>query len=266
MKSESESEAQPLQARLVLLGASNLARTFATATTLAQAHIEPAIDLMAAPGHGRSYGSETTVMGRRLPSLLGCALWNDLENREPLPTSAVIMDIGNDLIYGTRVEELIDWLVECVKRLRKHDAEVVIAKPPLAVFELVSPWRFNFFRNLMFRSSRMEFADGLNQARQLDSFLDEMAKEEGVTAIEQPSDWYGWDPVHILRNRSVDTWRTIYNAFPQSEDVQSPPRVRYTDFFYLRSRIPHERHLYGVAQRRQQPVAKLPKKGCLSLY
>ena len=57
------------------------------------------LDILAALGHGRSYGSLSNVSGRVLPGITTCGLWERWENSPALPTRALLTDIGNDLFY-----------------------------------------------------------------------------------------------------------------------------------------------------------------------
>src|SRR4051794_38173405 len=103
--------------RVILLGASNLTRSFPTViATAIQTWSEP-VEIMAAMGHGRSYGQDSSVFGRKISGIFPCALWQDLQNRPKLPTSALVTDIGNDLLYGISPDLLLQWVERCLDRL-----------------------------------------------------------------------------------------------------------------------------------------------------
>ena len=72
---ESSSETRTPACRLVLLGASNLTRGISTVVETAQnIHPQP-LEILAAAGLGRSYGLDSRVLGRKLPGIIHCELW-----------------------------------------------------------------------------------------------------------------------------------------------------------------------------------------------
>ena len=57
--------------RVILLGASNLTRAISTVIGIAQATLDGPLDIVAALGHGRSYGMWSRVLFRELPGING---------------------------------------------------------------------------------------------------------------------------------------------------------------------------------------------------
>src|SRR5438552_19189250 len=97
---KASAEANTSMRRVILLGASNLTRSFPTVVaTVRQTWSEP-VEIMAAMGHGRSYGEDSSFLGRKISGIFPCALWQDLQNRSRLPAVALLTDVGNDLLYG----------------------------------------------------------------------------------------------------------------------------------------------------------------------
>ncbi|MFA9478241.1 hypothetical protein ACERK3_08020 [Phycisphaerales bacterium AB-hyl4] len=70
--------------RIILLGASNLTMALPTLLATAQAMGEGACRFMTALGHGRSFGTRSTVLLRTLPAILDCGLWEQLHRDESL--------------------------------------------------------------------------------------------------------------------------------------------------------------------------------------
>src|SRR2546423_15371382 len=111
---KASAEANTSMRRVILLGASNLTRSFPTVVaTVRQTWYEP-VEIMAAMGHGRSYGQDSSVLGRKISGIFPCALWRDLQNRPPLPTAALVTDIGNGILYGISTDRLLDWVERCL--------------------------------------------------------------------------------------------------------------------------------------------------------
>ena len=61
-------------AAIVVLGASNVSRGLARLAAVARARQPGPVDLFVAAGHGRSYGANSRVLMRRLPSILWSGL------------------------------------------------------------------------------------------------------------------------------------------------------------------------------------------------
>ncbi|HSS47569.1 MAG TPA: hypothetical protein VLX28_01360, partial [Thermoanaerobaculia bacterium] len=138
----------PVQ-RAVLLGASNLRASLPLVVNLLRA--DGALEVLAACGHGRSYGARSRFLGiRHLPGIAGCGLWQALEGRPALPTLALVTDVGNDLVYGAEVAEIVRWIETCLNRLARRRSRVVLTLLPLARLEKLSPWEVRLAVSLLF--------------------------------------------------------------------------------------------------------------------
>src|SRR3990172_1633729 len=105
--------------RVVLLGASNLVRSISTVVETARQIWREPVEIMAAIGHGRSYGQESRLLGRKISGIFPSALWKDLQSRPSLATTALLTDVGNDLGYGGPVATLVAWGERCVGQLAR---------------------------------------------------------------------------------------------------------------------------------------------------
>src|SRR5262245_54451258 len=112
--------------RVILLGASNLVRSISTVVETAREIWHEPIEIMAAIGHGRSYGQDSRMLGRKISGIFPCALWKDLQTRAPLPTVALVTDVGNDLGYGVDVDELTSWVDGCLDHLDRASATTIV--------------------------------------------------------------------------------------------------------------------------------------------
>src|SRR5436190_21759166 len=141
--------------RVILLGASNLTRSFPTVVaTVRQTWSEP-VEIMAAMGHGRSYGQDSSVLGKKISGIFPCALWQDLQNRQSLPTAALVTDIGNDMLYGVSTNQMLDWVERCLDRLAEAGATTIVTQLPAESIERLGERRFQFFRRLFFPRSKL---------------------------------------------------------------------------------------------------------------
>ena len=191
--------------RVVLLGASNVTNGLSTVVaTACQAWGSP-LDILAAIGHGRSYGATSSVLGRSLPGILQCGLWEDLQQRPPLPTAALVTDIGNDLVYGHDVDVILRWLETCLERLHRLVDRLVITRLPLASIAQTPDWQKRLLISLIFPGSRIDPVQTLVKAHELDRQLVAFASRYRAYVVQPDRAWYGWDPIHISRvsQRSV---------------------------------------------------------------
>ena len=112
----------PPQARVVLLGASNLTRGISIVVETARLVLGAPLEVFVAMGHGRSYGKPSRILGRTLPGIVECDLWAALKERPALPTFALVTDIGNDVAYGYETGAIASWVEACLDRLGESGA------------------------------------------------------------------------------------------------------------------------------------------------
>src|SRR5579884_2661810 len=143
--------------RVVLLGASNLTRGLPDVLGIARAVGGGPLDVLAALGGGRSYGLRKSLLGRELPGIRGCGLWDALKQRPPAPTLALVTDIGNDLLYEVPPDEVAGWVAECVDRLQRAGAGVVMTVLPTCNVQTVSPALYASMRTVCFPRCRLGF-------------------------------------------------------------------------------------------------------------
>src|SRR5882757_9397795 len=157
--------------RVILLGASNLTRSFPTVVaTVRQTWSEP-VEIMAAMGHGRSYGQDSVVLGRKISGIFPCALWQDLQSRAALPTTALITDIGNDLLYGATPDRLLDWIERSLDHLARANANVIVTQLPIDSIKALSERRFTLFRRVLFARSTLTLAGAIDLAHEMNERL-----------------------------------------------------------------------------------------------
>ena len=254
--------------RVILLGASNLTRAISPIFGTAQRILGSPLDVMSAIGHGRSYGLETSVLGRRLPGIVPCRLWEDLTQRPPLPTYGLITDIGNDILYGVPESEILTWIGECVARLTSLNARIVLTRLPLASVSEVGNARFSVLRRVLFPNSSLTRLEAIRRAEAIDEAVTRYASQSNVAVIQMERDWYGIDPIHIRIAVIKQAWPRILNEW-RNQESELPivqPRTSLWRALYLRSRTPCERSFGKWTQRRDQPSGRWNDGSSISLY
>jgi hypothetical protein len=202
-----------LNQRAVLLGASNLRASLPLVVNLLRRRAGGPVEILAACGHGRSYGVWSRFLGiRHLPGIAGCGLWRALEARPALPTLALLTDAGNDLVYGAEVTEISRWIEICLDRLARCRAKVVLTLLPLARLERLSPWEARLAVSLLFPGRQAPWPALLERARELDERLRRLGREHGALLVEPETSWYGIDPIHLRRSRRAEVWERLTNA------------------------------------------------------
>src|SRR5918993_3764843 len=89
------------------------------------------VRIVAALGHGRSYGATSAFVVRRLPGILRSGLWAQLESTPIVPTRALVTDVGNDILYGFSGDQILTWVDDAVTRLTQVSADIVLTGLPI---------------------------------------------------------------------------------------------------------------------------------------
>jgi hypothetical protein len=254
-----------LTQRVIVLGASNVVRNMSVVVETARRMRGTPIDLLAAIGHGRSYGQTSWVLGRSLPGILQCELWNEWHGRTALPTAALLTDIGNDILLGASPNQIVSWVKDCLRRLRPACEQIVITELPLENVLSLGPRRFLALRTMLYPRSRISWEQALESARTLNASVVDLAREfDGVIIRPQP-DWYGFDPIHIRGRRSCQAWNSILAPLASGQSVVTG-QSHWQDRLRLLVARPKYRCLFGFGQTCAQPAARLPDGTCVSLY
>lgn len=258
-----DAKAPPAPAlRVVLLGASNLKIGFPQALSRLRSGAAGPIEVLAALGHGRSYGSWSRLAWvRSLPGIVQCALWDELERRPDLPTLALLTDVGNDILYGFPVPTIADWVEVCLERLVRRQSEIIVALLPLAALEKTSPFRYHFIRQILFPGRRAApWSAVLESARELNERLRKLAADHGAELVEPSPSWYGIDPIHVRRSRRTEAWSRIFEHPLLSREGELMRGFRLPLFGAA------ELRLGGFTLRRPQPVRRFEDGSTVALY
>jgi hypothetical protein len=246
--------------RVVLLGASNLKIGFPRVLS----HLRGAgpVEILAALGHGRSYGTWSRLAWvRLLPGIVQCGLWEELERRPRLPAVALVTDVGNDLLYGASVPAIAGWVGTCLERLARQEAEIIVSLLPLSTLEKVSPVRYHLVRQILFPGRRAApWSALLDSARELNERLRRLGLEHGARLVEPSPSWYGIDPIHVRRSMRSQAWNQMLDhpLLPREGQRAGGGRLPLFGSAELR--------LFGVPLRNPQPVCRFKDGSTVALY
>jgi hypothetical protein len=253
---------------VVALGASNLTLGLETLASVARTAWggeqgrEP-FEIVAALGYGRSYGLDSTVAFRRLPGILTSGLWRSLDASKRIPTRGLITDIGNDILYGASVDQILEWVKEAAFRLGVHADEITVTGLPVASIEKLSDRAFVFFRSLFYPQSRVGRNQVVESAIRLEAGLAKLGLDRGLRFVPCRPAWYALDPIHIRPSMWTAAWREILHAEAPPAEVSPFSPVR---FARLHTLPPERRWLFGVERHAPQPGFLLGDSVRLRLY
>ena len=254
--------------RVILLGASNLTLGLPCILDELLSGFEEPVEVVAALGHGRSYGIWSSFLWRQLPGIIDCGLWTAIRLAEPSPdrTLAVITDVGNDLLYGVEVLQIVNWVETCLERLAEQNAMVGVTLLPMQSVRRLSSWRYHLAKTLLFPGhKRIGWPKMRGRINDLNEQLRALATRYQARLFEPPGRWYGVDPIHIRRRDRPEAWREILSLCAPEETTFR--RCRPTMRFCCRcwTARPAEWRLCGRSRTTPQPVLSTDRLR-LSLY
>lgn len=186
--------------RAVLLGASNVTFSLRTWVARLRAAAGGPVEVLAACGNGRSFGSTSRLLGvRHLPGIIHCGLWEALAARPPLPTVALVADVGNDILYEHPPERIASWVGACLDRLGAQGARSALALSCMPAIERTGPARYLLLRSLAYPGRTLPYAPARERSFDLDRRQREEAARRSVPVVVPDPAWYGLDPIHLRR-------------------------------------------------------------------
>jgi hypothetical protein len=251
--------------RVVILGASNVALGLSAAVETARQAWGQPLEFLAAIGHGRSYGLTTKVLGRGLPGIVQCGLWDELQSRPPRPTAALVTDIGNDIIYGSSLGPIKRWLDTCLQRLAGQVERLVVTRLPIDVVSSVPEWKIRLLNSLIFPSSRINRHAAISKAVELDEHLLEYANRFGAYVVQPDPTWYHWDPIHIARRHRTAAWQKYMTCWSNGQPPR-PATPSLKRWFRLQRARPLSWTRFGLQCHRAQPAVVLQDGTTISLF
>jgi hypothetical protein len=248
--------------RVVALGASNLTRGLGTFVSTAQAAWGPEIQVLAAHGHGRSYGAHSRVLFRTLPGILESGLWQKLESLPKAQTRALVTDVGDDIMYGYSFDQILAWVEETISRLQRLTSDITLTNLPIDSIRRLSRPKYLAVRSILFPSSRLSHDQVLETAKQVNAGLAKLSADRGIRLFQLNPDWYGFDPIHIRHLQKRTAWQQILGV----NLAAGGSAVGLIEQLKLRMAAPERRWLFGIEHSTPQSGIPLPSGGYLWLY
>jgi hypothetical protein len=251
--------------RVVLLGASNLTRGISTAIETAWLSWGQPLEILVAAGLGRSYGMTSSVLGRELPGIVQCGLWSALRSSPRALTTALVTDIGNDVVYGVSVDQIVAWINTCLDRLERVGTDVVLTGLPIGSLAALTGPRYLVLRSIFFPFSRLPLDRAIDLARELDGRVRRVAEERKMPMVRPLATWYGVDPIHIKMRHWASAWSTMLcpQHDPAPHDMAHGSLMRW---MYLMSLRPERRRFLCFERTRRQPAGRMRDGTTVAFY
>ncbi|MEX1041837.1 MAG: hypothetical protein WDZ51_14455 [Pirellulaceae bacterium] len=252
--------------RLIVLGASNVAKSLGVLVQVAEQRFGEPLEIVTATGRGRSYGNASWFLVRSLPSILTCEVWDHL-TQHPNPNShVVITDVGNDLLYAFTAEQIAQWVEQCVIRLKQHTCRIVLTGLPIHNVKRISPTKFLLFRTLFFPRTKIPLEEVQANALRLHDHLRGLAARYEIHFVTVQEPWYSVDPIHWKISARPEVWNTFLT--PLSLGNYDPSLViskLSTELSYLFYRQ-KTYTVCGVTRATSQPSVRLKSGTTIAIY
>jgi hypothetical protein len=248
--------------RVVALGASNLTRGLPALVATARKAWGADVEIQAALGLGRSYGVPSRILVRTLPGILQSGLWTRLDASEPVPTRALVTDVGNDILYGSEAPQILEWVEQCVERLQKHTRDIVVTDLPLASLRRLDKARFLFFRSVLFPRCRLSQRDVMNIAEAVVVGLESLASRRGLRFFPLRHEWYGFDPIHFRPG----SWRQAWAEILHGQDDGLAAAASVPEALRLYALLPERQWVLGIETISPRRGLALPRGGHVRLF
>ena len=248
--------------RVVALGASNLTRGFHTVVSTARTVWGPQVQVLAALGHGRSYGTRSLFMFRSLPGILESGIWRELESHPEVRTRALVTDVGNDILYSFSSARILAWVEEAIVRLERYTKEIILTDLPLGSIRRLSRTKFLAFRSILVPSCRLSLVQVLETSEKVNAGLAALATAHGIRFFRLNPAWYGFDPIHI---RPM-AWRTAWQEILGCDDAGTVDGSSWSEGWKLYLLPQERRRVFGFERFNDQSGVALPLGARVWLY
>jgi hypothetical protein len=238
--------------RILILGASNVTLAFPLLASACLRPPEVSTELFAAHGHGRSLCARSFVLNRGLPSIRSSGIWDVLKSRPPVEESwAFVTDVGNDLIYGFEVDEILQRLHELFDHVAGLGMPLTFVRLPVERALQLTERRYRVIKQLLFPGKTIPWSTLSRRMIDLDASAAQAAQAHQAMVLTPRLDWYGIDPIHIRRSRRIAAWQEIAGTANLSSPLEVRPvplRLALADWRLAPWRRSYGRRVYVQTQ------------------
>lgn len=210
------------------MGASNLARGYSALVNCLTRCLHPhPVEVLHAMGPGRGYCAKGGVFNVVYSPIGISGILNAARERaqNARQVTALITDIGNDIMYNVPVTEIISCLGSLMRELNAMDAEVFVNPIPLEIEEDVSKLQFRILRAVFFPHSPVGYSEAADAVREINRFLQESAGGR-IHLLPSAKDFHGADKIHYSMLHSHKAWSQVVVAMCSVLPVEQTGEVR----------------------------------------
>ncbi|MFQ5673470.1 MAG: hypothetical protein ACE5G9_10275 [Nitrospinales bacterium] len=202
----------------VCLGASNLARGHDALAACLRKNLYPRrVRFLFALGPGRGYCAWGGFLRLVYPPIKNSRIFATAEENTPCRVVALVMDIGNDIMYNIPTEDIIACLEKIFRRLRQLNALILASPIPSYLETDLSQFSFLCLRSLFFPKSRVGYSQAVSGVRRINEFL---ANAGDVRLLSGLESFAGWDKIHYSLLTGHRAWSAIAAQILQALDVE----------------------------------------------
>lgn len=209
------------------MGASNLARGFQALTDCLVDSLAPnPVEILHALGPGRGYSAEGGVFNVRYPAIgsSGILEYASAQREKFHRAIALITDIGNDIMYGVPVSEIIACLRVLLEKLDTLEADVFVHSIPIDFSKDVSKSQFRLLRSIFYPRSQVDHSKAKEAVSAINDFLRDRAKGR-VHLLPSAKDFMGIDKIHYSVFHSHKAWSLVAHEMLRVLDVPKPGKI-----------------------------------------
>ena len=209
------------------MGASNLARGYSALVNCLIHCLRPhPVEVLHAMGPGRGYCAKGGVFNVVYPPIGVSGILNAAGERaqNARQVTALITDIGNDIMYNVPTVEIISCLRSLMQELDAMEAEVFVNPIPLVIEEDVSEFQFRILRAVFFPHSPVDYLGAADAVREINGFLQDAAGG-CIHLLPSAKQFCGADKIHYSMLHSHEAWSRIVDAVCCVLPVKQTERV-----------------------------------------
>ena len=211
----------------IFLGASNLARSFyGLKRCITRCLFPRPVSFIHAMGPGRGYISQGGIFNAIYSPILYCDILKAAYNRRKINQQvvALITDIGNDIMYGVPVEEIIGGLQSLFDTLTGFEASIFVTSIPVDLKKDIGGFYFRILRRVFFPNSPVEHYQVSEAIEIINKFIIQ-SLNKNITAINEMKQFCGIDKIHYSLFKSRLAWSHIADNLTGALDVNAPPKL-----------------------------------------
>ncbi len=215
---------------VLMAGASNLTLALPIALGLVAGFLEGQKDIFVAHGPGRSYLKRAGLPLLRFEGISRCGLFDDLE-KEVIKVSkpiihALITDIGDDLAYNQKPEQIALCIEFLLRRLKNLGAEIAVTPLPETSIHRLTSGRYYLLRTFFNPFCHVSFREMMRNVSLLTESIAVLCTQYSAKLLYQDHSWYGFDRIHLLRSyRGIAYRNWLGELFGKSFTMKTDLRI-----------------------------------------